>query len=348
MTPAAFAIPGDINTRTGGYIYERRLLEALRGQGRQVRHVVLPGSFPDPTPQDMEVALAMLAEVPDGTPLILDGFLSGTLDTDGLARLGAPLCAVVHHPLGLESGLSQERAAFLIGQERANLALMRHILVPSLHTAETLVDQFGVPQAKITVAPPGFDVVTGPRRPAQPPLILSVGILHPRKGHDVLLDALARIADLDWQAAIAGGEHDAGHAEALRARTAAPDLSGRVRILGEVSETALADLYASATLMALATRYEGYGMVFGEAQRHGLPIVSCRAGAVPDTVSREAGILVPPDDPAAFADALKALLTDAALRRDLAAGSARAGRALPAWAVTADIAGAVLDRIAAG
>ena len=348
MTPAAFAIPGDINTRTGGYIYERRLLEALRADGRQVRHLELPGSFPDPTPADMATSLAMLGEVPAETPLILDGFLSGTLDTDGLARLRAPLCAVVHHPLGLESGLGTDRAAFLLARERANLALMRHVLVPSRHTAATLVAEFGVPEERITVAPPGFDRVTVLRRPADPPLILSVGILHPRKGHDVLLDALVRIADLSWQAAIVGGERDAAHADALRARAETPELRGRVRIVGEVGEQALAGLYARATLLALATRYEGYGMVFGEAQRHGLPIVSCRAGAVPDTVPEAAGLLVPPDDAEAFAGALREVLTDPGLRHALAGGAARAGRALPSWAETAGCAGAVLDRIAGG
>lgn len=198
-----------------------------------MRHIELPGSFPDPTPEDMAVSLATLGEVPEGMPPILDGFLSGTLDTDGLARLRAPLCAVVHHPLGLESGLGRERASFLIGRERANLGLVGHILVPSVHTAETLVADFGVAQAKVTVAPPGFDAATAPRRPADPPLILSVGILHPRKGHDVLLDALAQVADLDWQAAIAGGAYDATHADALRVRAAAAELTGRVRILGE-------------------------------------------------------------------------------------------------------------------
>jgi hypothetical protein len=50
---AAFAIPGDITTPTGGYIYERRLLEGLRAQGRDMRHLQLGTTFPDPSAQDM-------------------------------------------------------------------------------------------------------------------------------------------------------------------------------------------------------------------------------------------------------------------------------------------------------
>jgi glycosyltransferase involved in cell wall biosynthesis len=108
---------------------------------------------------------------------------------------------------------------------------------------------------------------------------------------------------------------------------------------------ALAGLYRQATVFALATRYEGYGMVFGEALLHGLPIVTCRAGAVPETVPAGAGILVEVDDDQAFAAALRQLLTDPHARAAMAAASARAGHALPRWNETAAVMGQVLDRV---
>ena len=111
-------------------------------------------------------------------------------------------------------------------------------------------------------------------------------------------------------------------------------------------ETAdLATLYQQATIFALATRYEGYGMVFGEALLHGLPIVTCNGGAVPETVPAGAGLLVQVDDDAAFAAALRHLLTNPAARQTMAAVSAAAGHALPRWSVTARVMGAVLDRV---
>jgi glycosyltransferase involved in cell wall biosynthesis len=253
--------------------------------------------------------------------------------------------AVVHHPLAFESGLSPGRAAFLRRREAENLAIVDHVLVPSPLTASVLRNEFGVAPEKVSVGPPGFDPVAGARQPVDPPLILSVGILHPRKGHDILIAALSSLLDLDWQAVIAGRSYDADYAGRLTA--AAESLQGRVRLAGEVDAPTLQQQYRSATLLALATRYEGYGMVFGEALRFGLPIVSCRAGAVPDTVPAEAGLLVPPDDPGAFADALRRVLTDRSLAESLAAGSAKAGRQLPTWDHTADIAGQALDRLGA-
>lgn len=345
---AAFAIPGDIDSLTGGYIYEKALLEGLRRAGRAVEHIALGPSFPDPTPADEAEALARLRALPAECPVILDGFLSGTLDTAGLAAMAAPFVAMTHHPLALETGLSPDRAAWLEARERANLALAAHVLVPSPHTGAILAERFGVAPERITVAPPGFRRPDGPPVPPEtPPLILAVGLLAERKGHDILLEALAGIADLDWQAEIVGGAHDPAVAARLRALRETLGLAGRVRFAGELGRAALDARFARATLFALATRYEGYGMVFAEALLHGLPIVSCRAGAVPDTVPPEAGLLVPPDDPGAFSAALRALLEDDTRRAALAAAAAGAGARLPTWDDTARIAGRVLDAVAA-
>ena len=348
--PATFAIPGDIDTVSGGYFYDRRLLAGLRAAGREVRHLPLPGGFPDPTAAGMAAALEALAAEPPGRPVLVDGLALGAMDADGLARMRAPLVALVHHPLALESGLPAARAAALRTTEAAALARAAQVVVPSPHIAGILARDYGVDAARITAAPPGFD----PRPPMpgvakdDPPLILSVGLLHPRKGHDVLIRALAAVADLPWQAVIAGAPQDAAHAADLRRLAADSGLAGRVTLPGLVSEDALARLYARASVFALATRYEGYGIVLGEAMAAGLPVVATRAGAVPDTLPRGAGLLVPPDSPQAFADALRRVLGAPGLRARLAAGAAAAGAALPGWETTAATVGAVLDRAAAG
>ena len=336
--PAAFAIPGDIETLTGGYIYERRLLEGLRAAGRDVAHIRLAASFPDPSSADMADAIAQLAALDPARPLILDGLVFGAIDTAGLAQVRAPIVAMIHHPLALETGLTPARRTHLYNTERDNLARAAHILVPSPHTRATLVERYGVTPDRITIARPGIDRPTDPQAPITPPLILSVGIQHPRKGHDTLLAALARLTDLDWQAVIAGSPHDPACAEALVRQHEALGLGPRVRRAGRVPDAELDALYRAA-------RYEGYGIVFDEALAHGLPIVSCRTGAVPDTVPPETGLLVPPDDPEAFAAALRSLLSDPAEHDRRATAARTAGAALPGWPETAGIAGTVLDAL---
>lgn len=344
--PAAFAIPGDITTLTGGYLYERRLLEHLRAAGHDMQHVVLSESFPAPSDSDMEEAVAALAALPSGRPLILDGLVFGAIDTAGLARVAAPIIAMIHHPLALESGLSEARRDHLYRTERDNLRLAAHVLVPSPHTRSILVERYGADPDRITVLRPGVAPAAGRPEPVDPPLVLSVGILHPRKGHDVLIEALASLRDLDWTAVIVGSAWDSEHAAALAQKIERQDFGDRLRLAGRVSLEELQRLYCAASVFALATRYEGYGIVFDEAMSYGLPVVSCDAGAVRDTLPASASLLVSPDDVTALANALRRLLEDGKLRMQLASAALNAGKALPGWPEQTRIASKVIENLA--
>ncbi len=350
MTAAALAVPGDINTVTGGYIYDRRLLEELRATGRDMQLVTLPDSFPFPSPQEMDATMHALQALPESCPVIIDGLAFGALDPARVGLIKAPIVALVHHPLALESGLPQDIQDHLWRTERDNLRHAAQILVPSPHTRTILIERYDVDAARIHVALPGIDLPAPDASvaPETPPLILSVGILHPRKGHDVLIDALASLADLEWRAEIVGNPWEKGHSDALQDRIRKAGLSGRINLAGRVSDRDLQHLYRRASIFALATRYEGYGIVFNEALVHGLPIVSCRTGAVPDTVPAAAGLLVARDDATAFAGALRTLLTDQTMREDMGRAAQAAGARLSSWADTARIAGLALDAAVAG
>ncbi|MEM6635080.1 MAG: glycosyltransferase family 4 protein [Pseudomonadota bacterium] len=336
MTAAVFAIPGDKDRRTGGFIYEATVLRVLNEIGCKTRHLELPASFPDPNRDDMAAALAALRAVPADTPIILDGLVFGAIDPAGLAEVPAPVIAMIHHPLGLETGLSEARARFLLENETAALRHVAHVMVPSPETARILVRDFEADAAMITIAPPGFEKQPVGRSPVEPPLILSVGLLAARKGHDVILDALGQIRHLPWQAQIVGKTHDPAVALSLRRQSETLDLADRVVFAGELDGPELHNRFRSASIFALATRYEGYGMVLGEAMTFGLPIVSTRVGAVPDTVG-DAGLLVAANDPTAFADALLRILKDPVAAQTYSERSFRRSTQLPDWHDTARI-----------
>lgn len=345
---AAFAVPGDLNATTGGYHYDRSLIEAVRRAGHGMRPVVLPGDFPFPTATEMARATDMLAALPGNEVVIIDGLAFGALPDAAVARIAAPIVALVHHPLAHESYLPPETAARLAAQERRNLARAAHVIVPSPHIRDVLLADYGVAENDVTVLRPGR---SGEPRPSterakdDPPLILSVGLLHPRKGHDTLVDALAMLGDLDWHAVIVGTPWQDGFETRLRDRIAGAGLTDRVEIAGRVPDDRLRDLYDRAHLFALATRYEGYGIVFDEALLNGLPIVATTAGAVPGTVPPDAGRLVPPDDPAAFATALRGLLSDPVAHAGAVEAARSAARSLPSWDDTGRELLAVLDRV---
>ncbi|MEM6595137.1 MAG: glycosyltransferase family 4 protein, partial [Pseudomonadota bacterium] len=293
MTQAVFAIPGDKDQRTGGFIYEATVLRVLNEIGVPTHHLQLPDSFPYPSSDDMATALQALKAVPSDQPIILDGLVFGAIDPVGLSDVTAPIIAMIHHPLGLETGLAPDRAAYLKANEAAALEHADHVIVPSPHTAQILTQAFGADPKRVSIAPPGFERPNVKKTPSTPPLILSVGLLAERKGHDILLDALSDLSELEWQAVIVGKTHDDAYAQSIYKQSAQLGLSDRVRFAGELDTHSLETLFGRADIFALATRYEGYGMVLSEAMLFGLPIISCAAGAVPETVG-DAGILVPP------------------------------------------------------
>lgn len=346
--PLAFALPGSLDAVTGGTIYDRHLVRELRALGHAVSVIELPASYPFPSAADRAATRAALGGIATDTPIIVDGLAFGSFDAATLDSLRAPVVAMVHHPLALETGLDPDTAAGLARSETGALTRAARVIVPSPFTARTLRRDYGVDPGRIAIARPGFSPLDAGNAPAdrpraaraEPPLILSVGLLAPRKGHDTLIDALGLIADLPWRAVIAGADHDAAHAAALRAR-AAP-LGPRVALPGLVPPDRLQALWRSAHVFALASRCEGYGLVLSEAALHGLPVVACACGAIPDTVAPGAGLLVPPDDPPRFASALRHLLTDPAQHAACSAAARESAARLPRWSDTAALVSAVL------
>lgn len=347
MSPSrsvAFAVPGDIQTRTGGYLYDRALMEALTQSGWEVRHVELPGSFPDAPESDQAMSRDLFAGLPKGMPVLGDGLAGGALAPMALDAMRGPYVALVHHPLARETGLDAAAIARLEMSERRNLAQAAQVIVPSPHTRDVLVTDYGVPADKVTVAEPGVRRPAHPASPPKVPHILAVGIMIHRKGHDVLLKALGEISDLSWTATIAGRPQDPEVVAGLERLREELGLGARVQFVGEVGQSALEALYQGSTLFALATRYEGYGMVFAEALAAGLPIVSCRAGAVPDTVPEDAAILVAPDDIAGFSDALRSVLAEPGTHARMATAAETHGASLPSWSDTAKVVETVLEK----
>ncbi len=329
----AFLVPGDPETRTGGYLYDRRIAAAIEGEGWRVDWLRLPDAFPRPGATDLAAAAGILAGIDAGTPTVIDGLAFSAMPEIVLAeRVRLPLIALIHHPLALETGLDPTVRDRLFALERRALPAARRIVVTSRRTAEDL-RRYGVDPGAIDVVIPGTDPAPVARGTADgPPLLLCVGTLTPRKGHLVLVEALARLRDRPWRLVLAGDvRRDAATAEAVRAAIAAAGIADRTEWLGEIDQQALAAVYDRADLFVLPSFHEGYGMAFAEALAHGLPIVGTRAGAIPETVPEGAGILVPPGDAQALAAALGRLLDDQAARAALRRGALLARAGLPRW-----------------
>lgn len=341
-----FAYPGDLDTATGGYRYDRQVIAELRASGLTIETLPLPPLVLHPSQADLDSVAQTLAALPDDAVVVIDGLAFGVMDA--IAEREAQrlrLVALCHHPLALESGLDAAEQRALFESERRALACARATIVTSEHTRQILVEQFAVPAGRITVALPGTEAVAFAECNGDPVRLLTVATLTRRKGHDVLIEALSMLVDLPWQARFVGGaEFDSTWAAELQNRTADLGLSERICFAGAVDSTIVE--YPQADVFVLPSRFEGYGMVFAEALAAGLPIVAARAGAVPDVVPGTAGILVPPDDSEALAAALRAIITDIGLRTKLQSGARQAAAQLPGWADSAAVVANVLTEVA--
>ena len=336
------AVPGDLETRTGGYGYDRRVIAGLRERGWSVDVLSLDDSFPFPTPAAREHAARGLAAIPDGATVLIDGLALGALpDEIARERERLRMIALVHHPLAAETGLDPAVAAALEDSERRALAGVRFVVVTGRGTAAALA-RYGVAAERIAVVEPGTDrapLARGsapqPSAPSPEPFeikLLCVATLTPRKGHDVLFRALASLPHRGWRLTCAGSlGRDCATVERLRAQLRADGLADRVDLIGDLDTADLAVQYDRADLFVLATLYEGYGMAVAEALAHGVPVVGTATGAIPALVTDEAGIVVAPGDPAAFTAALARVVGDTGLRQRLAEGARRVRDRLPTW-----------------
>lgn len=330
-------IPGELSTPTGGYVYERRIIEGLRSIGWQVTQVRLDDDFPFPEPAALAAAAAALRGIPDNATVLVDGLAFGALaDQAAAERRRLRLLTLVHHPLADETGLAPAESARLRDSETRALHQARGVLVTSAFTARRLAD-YGVKPGRIRIVEPGVDHRARARGSGSGLLsLLCVATLTPRKGHDLLLRALAGLRSRSWHLNCVGSaERDPDWTAALLRLRDALGLADRVDFTGTLDPDALERHYHAADLAVLATRFEGYGMAISEALAHGLPVVCTRGGAAAETLPADAGIAVPVDDRGALSDALLRLLTDAGLRQTLADGAWRAGLDLPDWAQTA-------------
>jgi len=344
----AFAIPGDLGTRTGGYGYAREIIDHLPGSGWNANIIQLDAGFPDPSPAVVDETIRLLNAVPEGMPVMVDGLAYGALPATLLADVPNPLIALVHHPLGLETGLDPVRAKQLIDNEQAALSVADTIIVTSPHTKRVLVRDFNVSARRIHVATPGIPAAkraTPDNR--QPPMILSVGTITQRKGTDILLACLLGLTHVPWHAVICGDPgRDPQYAQFITSVASVPALANRVSFTGSVGEADLHALYAQASLFVLPSHYEGYGMAFAEAVRRGIPALGFATGAVPDTVG-PGGILVPDGDANALSAAMAALLSNPSQRQALSDKAWDYGQTMPDWFDTAAVIGRCLTDAAA-
>ena len=274
----------------------------------------------------------------------------GILD---LARRGLPVLTTIHHPISADrrvdlaaargwERLTKRRWYGFVAMQRRVARRSEHVLTVSHRSAQDITADFGVPADRIRVIGVGADVDTfrpgapADRVPGRIVTITSADV--PMKGLPVLVAALARLASSGPAPSPVPGPElvvVGTAAEATRAAIGAAGLTDRVRFVSGLTDRELADLLASAQVLAVPSLYEGFSLPAVEAMACGTPVVASEVGALPELVGADGrcGALVPAGDDRALAARLGDLL--AAPDRCAALGQAARRRAVGTYSWSA-------------
>jgi glycosyltransferase involved in cell wall biosynthesis len=333
--PVAVVVPGDVETPTGGNVYDRRLCAALTELGVDVAVRPVAGDWPVPGDDGRRALGELLAGLPDGSTVLGDGLvLDGVPDVVVQHADRLRLVALVHLPLADETGLEPAEAARLREAECRSLAACRAVVVTGSLTV-TRVQELGVPAARVHLVEPGTD--PAPQATGTPGggSLLCLAAIVPRKGQLDLVEALAGLAHRPWQCRLVGPvDRNPPYAEAVREAVDRQGLRQRVEVCGVLGDSELDETWAATDLLVLPSYWETYGMVLAEALARGVPVVTTTGSEAERTAAR-AGLLVSPGDSDALRAALERWLSEPTLRAQLAARAREARRALPSWETAA-------------
>lgn len=335
---------------SGGTVYNTRLAREWA-----VTPVELTGSWPRPTAADLARLHAALLAGPEEVPVLVDGMLACAAPevVAQVVAAGRALWVLVHLPLPAEGGLAPTERDRLASAEAAALQAATGVVTTSAWAATDLHRRYGV---GAVVAEPGTDqapAATG----STPPCLLTVASFTPRKNHQVLVDALARLTDLDWTAHWVGAVSDHDTTADLHRELAATGLSQRVHLRGPLLGEELEAAWARADLLLLPSWAETYAMVVAEALVRGLPALVSAGTAAQHTLTgggrpsltsgrrrgptgearhtEAAGAALDPSSPQEWSGTVRSWLCDPVLRDSWRARATRRGGELPSWSDTA-------------
>ncbi len=328
---------GSLEDRSGGFRYDRKLLEGLRAAGDTVEVIELPWrSYSRGLLDNASRTVRSRLDI-DVDVMLQDELAHPSLFRTN-RRLPYPIVSIVHH---LRASEQRRLRPLYRAVERRYLESVDGVVCNSGVTRE-IVTGLGVDRNATVVAPPAgdrfdpeIDGETIDSRARKRPLgLVFVGNITPRKGLRTLVEGVSR-SDTDAELTVVGRPVDDGYVGDVRRRIRRNGLEERVQLVGECSDEELAATLRASHVLAVPSRYEGFGIVYLEGMSFGLPAIASRAGGASETVTGgENGVLVEPDDPAAVARAIERFDSD----RDRLAAMGRAARRRyerhPGWSET--------------
>jgi glycosyltransferase involved in cell wall biosynthesis len=342
-----FLIPGDINTLTGGYVYDKKIFAGLSEKGHKVTIHQLGEDFPFPKETSLAESKKILREIPPGEPVIIDSLAFGPMISviSEYYRKNS-IIALVHLPLSFNPGFSAEISGNFAKQEKTAFDFTAGIVTTSSYTCRLLAG-YNIDPSRIDIIKPGAEakerkIIYLPF----PKKLLCIGSYLENKGQSLLIKALALLKDKDWILNCYGNpDLDRKYFEGLQVLIKNLNLEEKVLLHGIVLHEKLSKIYLEADLFVLPSHFETYGMVLAEALVHGLPVIASTGGGILDTVPASMGKFFNPGNELDLVKIIKLILEDPTIYSEMCNNAAMYYRQANSWATSVELFEQMLVRI---
>ncbi len=355
-----FIIYGSINQISGGYIYDKIVIDFLKAKGNTVDILELkkiPYLF---SPVQVFNHRLMKLFLSRRKKIFYDRIIIDELTHPSVflsvafKRKNTPPVITLVHLLKYSEPIFSFLRIIALFIEKILLNCSDLIIVNSLSTAQ-IVKKTVRSKIPVQICKPGkntFDEVKNhaSRTKAdeafnKPVLLFVTANVIPRKGYDLLILALSKLLDLNWKLKIAGNEAvDKHYKKKIDKLILKSGMSDRVTFTGVLYGRTLARAYHECDIFVYPTRFEAYGISLAEAASFGLPYVAFRCGAIEEVVQKK-GLLAGSGDVAGFRRHLRKLISDPEFRRNMADLSLEVSRSLPTWEETVECFGRCIENL---
>lgn len=340
----ALVLYGKLDTISGGFLYDRMLLDYLRRRGEEVEVVSLPwrgygGGFLDNlSPSHLRRLRSLNCDL-----LLQDEHAHPSLiqfNRRQRGRRAVPTVAIVHHLRSSEERPVWQQFLYRV-VERLYLRSVTGFIFNSQATRKTVERLTGSGKPSVLALPGGnrfarsLSAAKIAARSGEPgPLrLVFLGNLIPRKGLHILLAALACLPRQGWRLTVVGGlDKDRDYVRRIQRQITQNGLGGRVTCTGALRDEEVAFCLARSHVLAVPSTYEGFGIVYLEGMAFGLPALATTAGGAREIISPgKDGFLTAPGDAEALAGHIRTLMDDRDLLRAMSLAAQARFAAHPTW-----------------
>ncbi|MCX6064318.1 MAG: glycosyltransferase family 4 protein [Chloroflexi bacterium] len=332
-------IYGSLDTLSGGYLYDRKLVEYLRAQGDQVEIISLPWRN-----YAAHLGDNFSFRLPSGLDILIQDELNHASLLGANGRPHAyPVVSLVHHLRCSEQRAGWQNAFYRIIEKRY-LDSVDGFIFNSQTTRGVVTGLAGDSAPALIAYPPtdrfgsGLPAALVAARAAEtgPVRILFLGNVISRKGLHTLLEALSRQSAAFRLDVIGSLTSDPAYSQAMQQKAASLGASSTIQFHGPLDNGELAEKLRAAQILVVPSSYEGFGIVYLEGMAFGLPAIGTTAGAASEIISDgETGFLINPDDAETLARRLTLLASDRDLLARMSLNALRRYQQQPTWEQTA-------------